>query len=88
MNETTLTKPKRATNAEDKAFLAQLLADMNVLEEQMDKVHADSERSKAETEIIKAETEIIKAETEIIKARTATTLSQIMRQINDRAGAV
>jgi hypothetical protein len=75
MSETTLPKSKRKTAADDKAVLADLLVEMDRLEAQMDQSHAESER-------LKTEAEIIKAETEIIKARTATTLSQLMQQID------
>jgi hypothetical protein len=81
MSETALTKPKRKTTAEYEAIAAQLLAEMNRLEEQMDKDHAESER-------LKSETQVIKAETEIIKARTATTLSQLMQQVNSLTRAM
>lgn len=80
MSETTLTKPKRNTPADYKAFAAQLLTEMSCLEEEMDKDRAASER-------LKAETQAIKAETDIIKAQTATTLSQLMQQVNSLTGA-
>jgi hypothetical protein len=79
MRETTLTKPKRKTTADYKAFAAQLLTEMNYLEIEMDKDRAESER-------LKAETQAIKAETDIIKARTAATLSQLMQQVNSLTG--
>jgi hypothetical protein len=68
MSETALTKPKRKTSADYEAIAKQMLAEINRLEEQMDKDHAESER--------------LKAETQVIKARTATTLSQLQEQIN------
>jgi hypothetical protein len=68
MSETILTKPKRKTAADYKALAAQMLAEINRLEEQMDRDHAEGER--------------LKVETQVIKAHTATTLSQLQEQIN------
>lgn len=80
MSGTALTKSKRNTNADYEARAAQLLIEMNHLEEQMDKDRAESER-------LKAETQVIKAETEIIKTRTTATLSQLAQQVNGLAQA-
>lgn len=80
MNETVLTKPKPKTTAEYKAAFAHLIAEMNRVDERMDKDRAESER-------LKAETEIIKAETEIIKARASANLSRLHEQINSLSKA-
>ncbi len=66
MSETILTKPKRKT-ADYEALAAQMLAEINRLEAQMDRDHAEGER--------------LKIETQVIKARTAATLSQLQEQI-------
>lgn len=73
MSETAVTK--RKSNADYETILAQLLVEMNWLEEQMDRDHAKSE-------LLRGETQVIKAEPEIIKAKTAMTLSQLTQQLN------
>ena len=75
MSESVLTKSKPKTAAEYEAIAEQMLVEMNRLETQMDSDRAVSER-------LKVETQVIKAETEIIKTRTATTLSQLLQQVN------
>ncbi len=81
MSDTVITKSKRKSGADYQAQATQLLAEMSLLEEQMDKTCAESER-------LKTETQIIKAETDIIKAHTTATLSQMMQQIHNLARTV
>ena len=49
MSETTLTKPKRKTAADYEAIAVQLLAEMERINEQMDRDRAESELLKART---------------------------------------
>jgi hypothetical protein len=74
MSGTVLTKSKRKTAADYEAVAVQMLAEINRLEEQMDRDHTESER--------------LKAETQIIKAHTAITLSQLQEQIKQLSRAV
>jgi hypothetical protein len=74
MGETTLTKSRRKTAADYEAVAAQLLAEIDRLEEQMDKDHAEGER--------------LKAETLAIKASTTARLSRLQEQIHRLSRAV
>ena len=74
MNDTALPKSKRKTAADYQAVAAQLLTEINRLEEQMDRDHAESER--------------LKVETQVIMARTETTLSRLQEQIDRLSKAV
>ncbi len=57
MSETALTKSKRKTAADYEIIASQMLAEIDRLEEQMNRDRAESERLKAETQIIKAHTD-------------------------------
>ena len=69
MDETTLTRQKLKTTADYKAAFAHLLAEMDCIDERMDKDRAEIER--------------LKIETEIIKARTSANLSRLQEQVNN-----
>ena len=62
MNATMFRRPKCKSKAADKALLAQMLAEISRLEEQMDKDDADIERIKAETRLISAHSDQILSE--------------------------
>ncbi len=68
MSDTILPKTGRKSAANYEARAVEMLAEINHLEEQMDKDYAESER--------------LKIETQIIKAHTQTTLTQLQEQIN------
>ena len=66
-------QPKRKGAAHYAAMAAQLLAEMNRLNERIDTTHAEGERLRAQTQIIKVHTEV--------------TLSRLQEQINTLSGA-
>ena len=68
MDETILTPAKRKTTADYKAAFAHLLAEMDRMDERMDKDRAAIER--------------LKIETQVIKARTSANLARLREQIN------
>ena len=74
MDQSIQASPKRKTTADYKAALAQLLAEMNLLDEQMDRDCAEIER--------------LKAETQVIKARTSATLARLQEHVNSLSKAV
>lgn len=68
MSDTVLTPPKRNRSGPYEAAAAQLLVEMNRLDERMDQLQAESEQ--------------LKAETQVIKARTGVTLSRLQDLVN------
>ena len=67
MSDMTLNKEKPKTTADYKALAAQMFAEVDRLEDKMDKSHAEGER--------------LKTETQAIKAHTASTLAQLREQM-------
>ena len=71
----TITQTVPQTKRKQETIFRQLLADMNLLEEQMDRDRAESER-------LKMEATAIKAETQIIKACTEANLTRLQERVN------
>jgi hypothetical protein len=74
MDESLPVKTKLKTTADYKAALAQLLVEMNRLDERMDKNRAEIEQ--------------LKLETQVIKARTNANLARLAEQIDSLSKAV
>lgn len=69
MSDVLSSQPAPRTAAEYKAVIAQLLAEMHRLNEQMRQDQTDIDRLKVETNVLKAETQRLKAEARAALAR-------------------
>jgi hypothetical protein len=71
MSDNAITKPKRMNNSAYESIAKQLLKDIELLEQQMDRDFAEAER--------------LKSETQVIKAHTTSTIKLLSEQINSLA---